>query len=135
MKRQLYIFTLWIATLSVLLSTSMMHHHHEGRVCLVEEICTEDGNVNDEHTEHRENEQEGCMVSQMHHFIINAKVAKSIQKQILDGGILALPLFVGINFFPTFSLLITHWQIEANPLSKGNVPNICRRGPPMFSLS
>lgn len=134
MKRQLYIFNLWIATLSVLLSTFMMHHHHEGRVCLVEEICTEDGNINDEHTDHCENEQEGCQVYQMHHFIINAKVVKSIQKQILDGGVLAVTLPDNVSFFPIFSLLTTHWQTNTVPLLQGNSADIYRRGPPMFSL-
>lgn len=28
------------------------HHHHEGLVCVVMEICEQDNQVNDEHTEH-----------------------------------------------------------------------------------
>ena len=51
-KRRLYIFSLWIATLSILLSTVMTHHHHMGRICMIQEQCEQDGNINDEHTEH-----------------------------------------------------------------------------------
>lgn len=53
-KRRLYIFSLWIATLSILLSTVMTHHHHMGRICMIQEQCEQDGNINDEHTEHHE---------------------------------------------------------------------------------
>lgn len=56
------------------------------RICFVEQRCAEDGNTNDEHTEHHEKEHEGCSVHQMHQFIVNAKVAKNIQQKIFDGG-------------------------------------------------
>lgn len=43
-KRTLYIFSLWIATITVLLSTVMSHHHHMDRICMVQEQCQEDCN-------------------------------------------------------------------------------------------
>lgn len=53
-KRRLYIFSLWIATLSILLSSVMTHHHHMGRICMIQEQCEQDGNINDEHTDHHD---------------------------------------------------------------------------------
>lgn len=134
MKRKLYFLTLWMATLAMMLSTMMMHHHHEGRVCLVEEVCTEDGNVNDEHTEHQENEQEGCKVHQMHHFLINAKVVKSIKQHIIDGGQQAIWLPLSAFYFiPDRGVAISEWQEITEPLSQKAYCNPCRRGPPVLS--
>lgn len=134
MKRRMYFLTLWIATFAMLLSTMMMHHHHEGRVCLVEERCTEDGNINDAHTEHHENEQEGCRIHQMHHFIINAKIVKSIKKHIVDGlqATVALAHFSFITILPC-SLVVAEWQEKAEPLSQKAYLKRCRRGPPVLS--
>ena len=84
-KKKLYLFSLLVATMSVLLSTVVMHHHHMGRICMVVERCQQDGKLNDEHTEHHENENDGCRVHQMHHFVTNGKIVKSIQKQLFDG--------------------------------------------------
>lgn len=84
-KKKLYLFSLLVATMSVLLSTVMMHHHHMGRICMVVERCQQDGNLNDEHTEHHENENDSCRVHQMYHFVTNGKILKSIQKQLFDG--------------------------------------------------
>ena len=87
-KRILYIFCLWIATMSIMLSTVMTHHHHKGRICMVEEQCEQDGNINDEHTGHHDQESEGdrenCSVRQMHQFVVNSKVVKNIRKLLVD---------------------------------------------------
>ena len=56
MKRRLYIFSIWIATMGMLLSTVMLHHHHYERICMVVEVCSQDGSLNDEHTEHHDTE-------------------------------------------------------------------------------
>lgn len=135
MKRHLYLFTLWTATLMVMLSTVMMHHHHEGRICFVEEKCTADGNVNDEHTGHQENEQEGCSLHQMQHFIINAKTVHSLEKHILDGGHLMVAVLPRTYcVLPPYSLTIARWQQNAYPLSEGTFADHYRRGPPTISL-
>lgn len=73
-KKKLYLFSLLVATMSVLLSTVVMHHHHMGRICMVVERCQQDGNLNDEHTEHHENENDSCRVHQMYHFVTNGKI-------------------------------------------------------------
>lgn len=133
-KRTLYIFSLWIATLSILLSTVMTHHHHMGRICMIQEQCEQDGNINDEHTEHHENEQAGCRVHQMHHFIINAKMVKSIEKHILDGNLLAVALtHFSFTLYPTQGLAIAKWQERTEPLSQKAYLKRCRRGPPVLS--
>lgn len=66
-KKKLYLFSLLVATMSVLLSTVVIHHHHMGRICMVVERCQQDGNLNDEHTGHHENENDSCRVHQMYH--------------------------------------------------------------------
>ena len=77
-KKKLYLFSLLVATMSVLLSTVVMHHHHMGRICMVVERCQQDGKLNDEHTEHHENENDGCRVHQMHHFVTNGKIVNLV---------------------------------------------------------
>lgn len=104
-KKKLYLFSLLVATMSVLLSTVMMHHHHMGRICMVVERCQQDGNLNDEHTEHHENENDSCRVHQMYHFVTNGKILKSIQKQLFDGNHLLSVLSSEYLFIPTSSII------------------------------
>lgn len=135
MRKRLYILHLWAATLAMLLSTVMMHHHHYERVCMIIEQCAEDGNLNDEHTQHHENEQEGCRVHQMHHFVINAKVVKDIQKHILDAAsafVAVLPSRVALP--PVSGLVAVRWQETASLLSRGFSTEPPLRGPPTISL-
>ncbi len=135
MKRRLYLFSLWVATVSVLLSTVVMHHHHYGEICMVIEQCALDGNLNDEHTEHHENEQEGCQVSRMHHFIINAKVVKDVRKHLLDDAsqwVAVLPSEVELS--ADCALVAVEWQQATESLSKGNITSRYLRGPPSDSL-
>ena len=82
-KKKLYLFSLFVATMSVLLSMVVMHHHHMGRICMVVERCQQDGNFNDEHTEHHEKEADSCRVHQLHHFVTGCKIMKGIQKQLV----------------------------------------------------
>ena len=139
-KRILYIFCLWIATMSIMLSTVMTHHHHKGRICMVEEQCEQDGNINDEHTEHHDQESEGdrenCSVRQMHQFVVSSKVTKSIKEFSSED---VLPSVIGFylhhsyEFIPCHSLTTVRWQhIAASPLSDGLSAGYSRRGPPSF---
>ena len=130
--------SLWVATLSVLLSTVMTHHHHMGRICMVEEQCQQDGNVNDEHTGHHDQESEGdranCRVHQMHNFFTNAKVVKSIQKQLFDGSLhLDCLLPNTYALMCTNALAIVHWQQVACALPSQELPQKSRRGPPFVA--
>ena len=114
-KRILYIFCLWIATMSIMLSTVMTHHHHKGRICMVEEQCEQDGNINDEHTEHHDQESEGdresCSVRQMHQFVV-----------LSCSSLLTLP---------RLSLISVRWQhVAASPLAEKLAAGYSRRGPP-----
>ncbi len=132
-KKKLYIFSLWMATMSVLLSTVMAHHHHMGRICMVVEQCQEDGNYNDEHTHHQENEQDGCSVHQMHHFFTNAKVLKSIEKHIFDGSHYLTMLHLQTYLpFATPGTCCVRWQHVAQALPSESIPLLSRRGPPSF---
>ena len=134
MKRWLYMCSLWVATFCVLLSTVVMHHHHYGEICMAIEQCSLDGNLNDEHTEHHENEQEGCQVHQMHHFLINAKVVKSIKQHIQDGHLLAmLGMNTSFDFILENGLVVSEWQEITQPLGQKAFRHNYRRGPPMLS--
>lgn len=118
----------------MLLSTVVLHHHHFERICFVEERCLEDGNINDEHTEHHENEQEGCRVRQMHHFLISAKVVKTIHKQLLDGGSSFWAILPSSNdLILTYGLVVAQWQQRVSPLLSGESEQLYRRGPPTRS--
>ncbi len=135
MKRRLYLFSLWVATVSVLLSTVVMHHHHYGEICMAIEQCALDGNLNDEHTEHHENEQEGCQVSQMHHFIINAKVVKDVKRHLAgDAPQLVAVLPDRVELGADCALTAVMWQQVSEPLSGGVMPCGYLRGPPSDSL-
>lgn len=136
-KSRLYIFSLWVATVSVLLTTVVTHHHHMGRICMVEEQCAQDGNVNDEHTEHHDEESEGdrenCSVRQMHHFVTSDQAQRSIGKQLLNGSHLLAARLPG-DFqlpFDSPSLVIVGWQhVAASTLPDGLAAGFSRRGPP-----
>lgn len=133
-KRRLYIFSLWVATCSVLLSTIILHHHHYNRICFIEEKCVEDGNVNDEHTHHHEKEQEGCSIHQMHHFLANAKIVKDIHQHITDGASTLIAITPSYTLLvPFHHLVITKWQEKTYPLSTADRTSIKRRGPPSLS--
>lgn len=135
MKKSLYIFHLWVATFAMLLSTVVMHHHHYERICMVLEQCAEDGNLNDEHTQHHENEQEGCRVHQMHHFVINAKVVKDIQKHISDAEGMFVAVLPGkVSLLSDCRLLAVEWQETVSSLSRGFYTVHPLRGPPVISL-
>lgn len=74
MKRTVYIFCLWWATLAVLSVSIMLHHHHVDEVCFALEECASDGNINDIHTQHAPTEGEGtpsdyCAVETAKQFI------------------------------------------------------------------
>lgn len=107
MKRRLYIFSIWIAMMGMLLSTVMLHHHHYERICMVVEVCSQDGSLNDEHTEHHDTEHEGCQVKQMHHFIVKNRVVKSAVKSFL------MPIICRSLFFllkRVSSVFLPVWQ-------------------------
>lgn len=107
MKRRLYIFSIWIATMGMLLSTVMLHHHHYERICMVVEVCSQDGSLNDEHTEHHDTEHEGCQMKQMHHFIVKNRVVESAVKSFL------MPIICRSLFFlqkRVSSVFLPVWQ-------------------------
>lgn len=134
-KRGSYIFSLWLATLSMLLSTVVMHHHHMEQICLAVQQCHVDGTLNDEHTSHQENEQEGCSVHQMRQFIVNAKVVKTIRQHLLSPSqTLALAsCMLSAPQATQVPLPATVWSDAAPRLLAGTSTAERRRGPPMFS--
>ena len=133
MKRRLYIFSIWIATMGMLLSTVMLHHHHYERICMVVEVCSQDGTLNDEHTEHHDTEHEGCQVKQMHHFLVKNRVVKSAVKKFLDASLQAFVLPAEARFFCLSSCVATEWQALTLPLSEESCSVLSKRGPPLFS--
>lgn len=134
-KYRFYLLSLWVATCSMLLTTVMLHHHHLNQICFIEETCEEDGNINDEHTAHHDEEEHGeCQIQQMHHFLLNAKVVKNINKHILDGS----HAFVAVlpsqwKYIPSQGLLITRWLERVVPVADRSISQNPRRGPPAIS--
>jgi len=53
-KKYISISFVAFSSLVLLLLAIVPHHHHEGLVCIVMEICEQDNQVNDKHTDHRE---------------------------------------------------------------------------------
>ena len=135
-KKKLYLFSLLVATMSVLLSTVVMHHHHMGRICMVVERCQQDGNFNDEHTEHHDQESEGdrenCSVRQMHQFVVSSKVVKNIRKMLVDENHQFVVLSCSsLLTLPRFSFISVRWQhVAASPLAEELAAGYSRRGPP-----
>lgn len=109
-----------------------------GRICMIKEQCQEDGNINDEHTEHHDQEnnsdRENCSVRQMHQFVVNSKVVKSIKKIAADDRQASAPAFYSHHSYaliPSLSLTQVQWQHRAaSPLSEGLAAGYSRRGPP-----
>ncbi len=52
MLKKLSIASIFLAMLMVMFTTCVPHHHHQTMICLVQEICLEDGCCDDEHTHH-----------------------------------------------------------------------------------
>lgn len=137
MLRRLYILVLWMATLSVLLSTGVAHHHHAEQICFVEEQCSRDGNINDSHTAHHGNAVADCEVHQMHRFIGNAGVAQTIQRLIADGlSLTAVVANTAIGADPiAVTLTIVSGQQCTTLPTAVLLHHDGRRGPPMLSFS
>jgi len=53
-KRIISISFIALASFILLILAIVPHHHHEGLACIVMEMCEQDNQVNDEHTDHRE---------------------------------------------------------------------------------
>lgn len=136
MRLRLYILVLWIATAAVVASALVLHHHHETAVCFVEEQCTQDGRINDEHTTHQEHEQENCQVHQMQGAFATAKDCKTLKKISFDSDTACTAIVpMQYNHIHTAGDLATRWQQTTTPLSHIALDSSGRRGPPTSSLS
>ncbi len=82
-RRYISLYSLWAATLMLLLSVMVTHHHHLSEICVAMEQCAIDGNVNDSHTAHHDSEDVGCVVQQMHHFTTNGKHISSVRLSLI----------------------------------------------------
>jgi len=75
-KRIQYI-SIWIAIFAVMLTTFKVYHRHYNRICTIQEICTLDGNINDGHTSHSQNEEDRYSLLRVHNFISNTSNVKN----------------------------------------------------------
>ena len=68
MIRKFAILPSLMAMMMVLFTTFVPHHHHQAMICLVHEVCLEDGCVDDEHTSHsdanHEDDESHCVSHQ-----------------------------------------------------------------------
>lgn len=125
------------AVMLVLALTLFPHHHHDGgAACWTEEVCPEDGRMNDRHTAHgteEQDEHEACCVQAM-------PIAK-IQVRAVDGNgadgnsvftvpqILSsiTPIIYSVSETKRFA---SSHRYRACPFGK----HIQRRGPPVCQL-
>lgn len=74
MKKKVYIFSLWLATLLMLSTAFLPHHHHLKVLCFTQETCKIDGSVNDQHTTHQTTGSEkDCSIGQIKQAFTTAK--------------------------------------------------------------
>ena len=138
MTNRLSIFCTWLATCMMLLSTVVMHHHHYERVCVAFELCQHDtdGGIEAEPEEshsHEESDRGSCRVHQLHKFIINKSVAKSIRHHIADGNQLAAATLPCARLLcAPASIVAADWQHTASTLRLRELGALKRRGPPVF---
>ena len=52
MLRKIAVIPSLLAMMMVLFTMFVPHHHHQAMICLVHEVCLEDGCCDDEHTSH-----------------------------------------------------------------------------------
>lgn len=137
MHRKLPIFSTWIATLMVLLSTVVMHHHHYERVCIALETCADEIEQEPEESHsHQENGGTSCQVHQLHKFIVSTGTAKAVHRHMASGhASAALAASAAHLLAPNFHNIIAHKCGNAVPLSCRALTAVSRRGPPQFSLS
>jgi len=135
MKKILYISLMWIATLMLILSPVMLHHHHGNQICMIEEKCIIDGNINDRHTSHPQNEEDECSLQQLNNAISNAKSVQNVFDALTP-------------YFPCLSAILTNiiidcYDINCNAfdwfdaltvtvLPKAEIAIHSRRGPPIL---
>ena len=135
-RRRIYIYSLWLATCVVLLSTVVLHHHHMESVCFVEERCADDGAVNDRHTGHEDNERGECSLGKIHRFVINSKTVSAVRRHIFYGShtpLTALP----VAYVPVMQWCVgvAQWPSEPSPGACSTLlPSVSRRGPPAYSF-
>ena len=87
MKKRCYIFSLLLAMLIVLSSNMLAHHHHLNEICFDVEICSIDGNINDNHTSdpcQSNSSDDTCEIEQMHTFLTSVKSVLQLQQTIFS---------------------------------------------------
>lgn len=139
MRKSLYIFCVWTATLLMMLSTVVMHHHHYERTCIDSTHCTSDtplgndadANGAEEAHNHQESGNGCCRIYQLHNFIVSTGTAKDIHRNIVRGGMFFTAVLPNFIMQPIgSSLTVARWQHTATPLSLRAPSTLSLRGPP-----
>lgn len=95
MKKRSYIVLLALAIICMMMMVVVPHHHHAMKACLVQEICQQDGRVNDRHTQHSER-------TDTHHVIpitgkcLSIGISVGLERWTINFDIL---LFVGLAWY------------------------------------
>ncbi len=133
MKRIQYISSIAIALIMMMLTAPMLHHHHNNQICTIEEISAIDGNINDNHTSHAQNEEEGCPLQQIRNFTSNVKSATNAY----DISLSQIPWLLGIFTntiidFNNSDCRIIDYPTNYAELTQANNTAHSRRGPPLL---
>lgn len=95
MKRILSTYPLVIATLLIIVFSTIPHHHHKEVLCMVMELCEQDNTYNDDHTDHgtdRDKHHQTTCVSNIDYIS-----SSTITKNSLDGED-GIPLHLSVIF-------------------------------------
>lgn len=134
MKSKQVIARTYLAIVLLLLAVVVPHHHHEGgAACWAIEICPSDGDCNDEHTHHHDEQPNGqrsaCSLS------IAPMKAGTVRAEMAPAPMPLLPYLAWSNLLPDpHSITSNQQRSEAGavPLYACSQSKHCpRRGPPV----
>ena len=105
MKKKVYIFCIWLATLLMLSTAFLPHHHHLKMLCFTQEKCQVDNRVNDQHTTHQTTGTEsGCAIEQIKQAFTTEKNLHQGEQSLLHEICLLYSALSALFYFRTNNL-------------------------------
>jgi len=115
LKRYLSISFTLLATIALTVSAVLPHHHHEGLVCMITEVCDNHDDLDDEHTSHH---QADDMNHRNHNCVSESDIFLSSSKEESTCKYCVCHRCDHIHHFPVHYLLVDFLIYEELPVSK-----------------